>query len=79
MYSSIVYTNTNYGNISCKLKDIMDEKKISIYRLSHDSNIKYEIIKRYYDNDIQRFDSDILAKICFCLGCDIGSLLKYEK
>ncbi len=79
MYSSIVNIETNYGKISCTLKDVMLSKKISIYRLSHDTNIKYEIIKKYYENDIQRFDLDILAKLCFCLNCEVSSLLKYEK
>ena len=79
MYSSIVYQDTNYGRIFCNLKDILKEKKITIYKLSSISNIKYEIIKKYCDNNIQRVDLDILAKLCFCLNCEVNDMLKYEK
>ena len=79
MYSSIVEEITNYGKISCNLKEVMKQKKITVYKLSNISNIKYEIIKKYCDNNIQRIDLDILAKLCFCLNSEICSLLKYEK
>ncbi len=79
MYSIITYGQTNYGKISCNLKRIMKEKKISTYQLSHQTNIKYEIIKRYCDNEMQRYDADILAKFCFYLNCEVSSILKYEK
>ena len=79
MYSSIVEEITDYGKISCNLKEIMQEKGMTIYKLSNISNIKYEIIKRYYNNDFQRIDLDILAKLCFCLKCEVDNLLKYEK
>ena len=79
LYSSIVYVDTKYGQISCHLKDVMREKKISIYQLSHISNIKYEIIKRYCDDLVLRYDANILARLCFCLDCELSSILKYEK
>ena len=79
MNLTIIAVNTKYGRVSCRLKEILKAKKIGIYRLSRDSNIKYEILKKYYNNEMQRYDSDILAKICFCLNCEVSSLLKYEK
>ncbi len=79
MYSSIVNIDTEYGHISCYLKEVMKEKKISIYQLSHIANIKYEIIKRYCDNQVLRYDTDILARLCFCLNCELSSILKYVK
>lgn len=79
MYSLITYLNTDYGKISCNLRKVLEDKKVSIYRLSQETNIKYEIIKKYCDNEMQRYDSDILAKMCFCLDCEVSSILKYEK
>ena len=79
LYSSIVEQITDYGKISCNLKQILKEKQMTIYKLSNISNIKYEIIKKYCDNNIQRIDLDILAKLCFCLNLEVDSLLKYEK
>ena len=79
MYSTIVNLETDYGSVSCSLKKVMDDKKMTVYRLSNIANIKYEIVKKYYDNNLQRIDLDILAKFCFCLNCEVSSLLKYEK
>ena len=79
MYSLVTYQNIDYGLVSCHLKEIMQDRKVSIYKLSSASNIKYEVIKRYYDDNVLRYDADILAKLCFCLDCDLSSLLKYEK
>ena len=76
---SIIYLNTKYGSISCHLKEVMQEKKISKYYLSKTSNIKYEIIKRYCDDEVLRYDANVLSRLCYCLDCDLSSILKYEK
>ena len=79
MRSIITYLETDYGKVSCHLKEVLKERNVGIYRLSQDANIKYDIIKKYCDNEIQRFDLDILAKMCYCLDCEVSSILKYEK
>lgn len=79
MYSSIIYQDIDYGKVSCNLKNVLKEKNITIYRLSNITNIKYEIIKKYCDNNIQRIDLDILAKICYCLNLEVNDVLKYQK
>ena len=67
------------GKIICHLKEVMQDREISVYRLSFITGIKYEVLKRYYDNLILRYDSSILTKLCFYLDCDLNSILKYEK
>ncbi len=79
MYSKVYEEIEDYGKISCNLKELLEKNNITIYRLSNITNIKYEIIKKYCDNNIQRVDLDILARLCFCLKCDVVDLLKYEK
>ncbi len=53
-------------------------KNISVYRLSKLTGFKYEVILRYYTNSIMRYDSYVLAKLCYTLNCSISDLLKYE-
>ena len=77
--NSIIYQNVKYGKITCNLKEVMKEKHISTYKLANITNIKYEIVKKYRDNNVLRYDANILAKLCFCLDCELSSLLKYEK
>ena len=77
--NSIIYRDIEYGKVICNLDAIMKRKNITTYRLSIISNIKYDVIERYRYNIALRYDSYILAKLCFYLDCDLSSLLKYEK
>ena len=61
------------------LKEVMDNKGVSISELSRMADIKYDIVKRYYNGEITRYDSEILKKICVYLKCDITDLLKIKQ
>jgi len=69
-----------YGKINIKLKEQMDDQKISIYKMSKYTDLKYNTIKDYYNNKaLARYDSDVLAKICYTLQCDIADILEYTE
>ena len=69
--------NTDFGQIVIKLKDVMDSKGISINTMSHLANIKYDIVKKYYYGVNYSFNSEILAKFCYILDCDLNDILFY--
>ena len=75
---NIILWNTNYGRIICNLKKIMKKRNITIYELSKIIDVKYDIIKKYCNNENSRYDVNILAKICFSLDCKIDELLQYS-
>ena len=56
----------------------MNKKNISIYSLSKITGLKYDVIFRYYTNHLIKYDSFVLAKLCYALNCSISDLLKYE-
>ena len=56
----------------------MDEKNISINAMSRYSNVRYEVVKKYYNNESFWYDSNTLAKFCYVLECEISDLLVYE-
>ena len=64
--------------VYCNLKEIMNNRNITIYRLAKLTNLKYDVILRYYNNSIIKYDSLVLAKLCYTLNCSINELLKYE-
>ena len=69
----------DYGKVEIKLKSIMDEKKISIYRLSKLTNLKHSTVKNYYNNcPITRVDLDVISKLCYVLKCSIEDILEYK-
>ena len=74
----IVYLK-EYGKINLKLKEYMDERKITRNALAKRVNMRFEVIDKWYNNRIENIDLDILARICFVLSCDINDILKYEK
>lgn len=71
-------SETNFGKVRIKLNNLMDEKHISISSMSRMTNIKYEIVKKYYYGESYAFTLEILAKFCYILKCEINDILIYE-
>lgn len=61
------------------VKEVMDNKGISISELSRKANIKYDIVKRYYNGEMLRYDSEVLKKFCVYLVCKIEDLIKIKE
>lgn len=76
---NIILWETKYGSIHCCLKDILNKKNITIYHLERITGIKYDVLKRYYDDVIVKYDANILAKLCYSLNIEIKQLLQYER
>ena len=66
-----------YGNIKIKLEELIKEKGISKNKLSHKAEMQRTQINNYCKNKITRLDTDVLARICTVLECEIGDLLEF--
>lgn len=69
----------SYGSVKVKLDKILKDRGITINKLSTLVDSRYETIKAYADNNIQRADLDLLARICYALDCDLHDLIEYKK
>ena len=67
------------GIIKLKLGSFMDKNGYSKSGLARASNVDYRIIKRLCEDDVQRVDLDILARICYSLECDLPDILEYQQ
>ena len=56
----------------------LNKRKISRYKLSKDGNIAYPTVDDYYKNNVVRYDSDVLDRICKALNCDISDIMIFE-
>ena len=56
----------------------MDDKMITINEMSRFAKVRYETVRKYYNNDCYWYDGVTLAKFCYVLECDINQLLIYE-
>ena len=65
-----------YGKIVIKLEKLIKEKGISKNKLSHKAEMQRTQINNFCKNEITRLDTDVLARLCTALECDIGDLLE---
>lgn len=78
MKSSVVIY-VDYGEIKVNIKRIMKEKGITRTELARKAGLSSRTINRYYNDEILKFDRDVLAKLCYILDCSIDELIYYKK
>lgn len=66
-----------YGSIRIKLDELIQTSGLSKNKLSHKAEMQRSQINKYCNNTITRLDTDVLARICTVLECDIGDLLEF--
>ena len=70
----------NYGNYNCNVGKIMDQAGISISKMGQLTGLNHDIVKKYYSDQIQRIDKDVISKISYVLiqyGQDISNIIEY--
>lgn len=68
----------DYGKITIKLKELMDEHEITRNQLANMINSRFEVINKWYNNEVEKLDLDVLARICYVLNCKVEDIIKYE-
>ncbi|MBQ7353614.1 MAG: helix-turn-helix transcriptional regulator [Clostridia bacterium] len=68
---------SKYGKIRIKLAELIEKKGISKNKLSHKAEMERTQINNYCKNNITRLDTDVLARICTVLECQISDLLEF--
>lgn len=66
-----------YGTIRIKLDELLQKSGLSKNKLSHRAEMQRTQINHYCRGDITRLDTDVLARICTVLNCQIGDLLEF--
>lgn len=74
-----IYTLKNYGKVEITLKSVLEKKDVSRNKLCTMIAANYDLVNRYYNNKVIRVDLDIIARMCFALGCDVNDILKFKK
>jgi len=67
----------SYGKIHIKLDALLKERNMSKSKLSHRAEMQRTQINNYCNNKITRLDTDVLARICSALDCEISDLLEF--
>lgn len=69
--------DSEFGTIKLHLKELMEERNLSLTKLSFRAEMQRTQLKHYYDGDIQRLDMAVLSRLCYALNCDLNDLLEY--
>lgn len=68
----------SYGKVSIHLKEIMEQKGVTRYRLAKLADTRFEVVEKWCSGTVERIDSDVLARFCYILNCDIRDIIHYE-
>lgn len=66
-----------WGEVNLKLDEFLKEHKISRSSLSRNGQIHYKQLLKYCNNDMQKVDLNLLARICKTIQCEIGDIIEY--
>jgi putative transcriptional regulator len=64
--------------IRLSLDRYLDTHGITRYELAKRTDIRFQVIDKYYKNKVVRYDSYLLEKFCDALGCGIEDLIEYR-
>lgn len=59
-----------------KLKNILDQRGISIRKCAEMANLKVETVRRMYNDTTMQYQRDTLGSLCKALDCKIEDLLE---
>ncbi len=62
--------------VKSNLKKLLEQKSLSMYKLSQLSNISKQTINEYHKDRLTKYDGKIVAKLCKALNCKIEELLE---
>ncbi len=68
-----------YGKIRLKLKELMDARGITRNALANAIHTRFEVIDKWYNGQVEKMDTDILARICYTLQCKVEDILEYAE
>lgn len=71
--------DVDYGHIHLNIKQLMTEQNISINKLACRAEMQRTQLKMYMNEDIQRVDLAVLARLCYALDCDLCDIMEYRK
>ncbi|MBL4968980.1 helix-turn-helix transcriptional regulator [Bacillus halotolerans] len=65
--------------IRSNLKPILDERKISIRKLSRDIDHEYPTVRKLYNDEMERYPRELLDKVCRHLNIELHELLIFHE
>ena len=68
----------DYGNVKLTLVDYMAKNKMSKSKLARLADLQYRQLQTYCNNEVESISFDVLARLCFALGCKLSDIMEYN-
>lgn len=68
---------SEFGRVRLKLKEVLEASGMSKNVLSYRAQVQRSQLNRFCRDEVTRLDTDVLARFCTALHCDISDLLEY--
>ncbi|MCM1544713.1 MAG: helix-turn-helix transcriptional regulator [Ruminococcus sp.] len=68
-----------YGKVVFNLSEMIEKSGLSKNKIAFKAEIQRTQLNNYCKGKIQRIDLDVLARLCYVLGCTPGDLLEYKE
>lgn len=68
----------SYGRIIVRLKEMIEERGLTRYRLAKLADTRFEVVDKWCSGSVERIDADVLARFCYILNCDITDIIQYD-
>ena len=65
--------------IHIRINELLEERRISKNRICKDLDIPRANFNRYYRDEFQRIDANLILKLCKYLNCGISDLLEIKE
>ncbi|MEK4188129.1 helix-turn-helix transcriptional regulator [Paenibacillus sp. FSL R7-0048] len=63
--------------LKSKLKVIVDERGLSIREVARGTGINFEVVRRVYNDTMERYPRDVLDKLCKYLNVTVQDILEF--
>lgn len=74
-----IVTIKEYGKIDLRLKEMIDSREMTRNCLAELIDTRFSVIDKWYKNEVERLDLDVLARICYVLDCEPSDLISYDR
>jgi DNA-binding Xre family transcriptional regulator len=65
--------------VNSKLKDILDERELSIRKVAKDIDYRFESVRSLYNNETKNYPRELLSRLCTYLNVAPGDLLRIDE
>mgnify|MGYP001007701294 CR=1 FL=1 len=63
--------------IRCHFARLLGERKLKISDVIRDTGINRNTLTRLYYESVERYEADVLDRLCVYFGCPLGDLLEH--